>query len=351
MRRTFGPIFLFLILQCIFAGTASAQISGCYISAQSCIADHGFTLILAPPIPVNTPSITTGPGCAAWSARNNLCSPAGAPEEVCLTCLLANMVLIGSPINLATGNTYITQTDLSVPGLGGGLSLSRTWNSRLPSIQSSFAGMFGMNWRSNYEERLILVSSDGYLKRAIGDGSVWSFGTAVVTGSSLTYKTAAPANDPTTITTGDTYYTLLAKSGEKKLFDNTTGALLSIVDRNGNTTQLTYDSANRLVTVTDAASRHLYFSYVSPSSPLVSSVTSDVGLSLAYTYDGQGRLIGVTNTDSSTYSFDYDAQSRITAVRDIQGKILESHTYDAIGRGLSSSRANGVDSVTVSYPQ
>ena len=33
------------------------------------------------------------------------------------------------------------------------------------------------------------------------------------------------------------------------------------------------------------------------------------------------------------------------------GKGLESHTYDALGRGLSSSRANGVGSVTVSYPQ
>jgi YD repeat-containing protein len=348
MRRIFGTLFLFLILQCALSGMASAQISGCYISAESCISDLGFTIITSPPVPVSTPTITTGPGCAAWSARNYLCSPAAAPAEVCTSCCGAEC---GKPITLSTGNTYITQRDLSIPGLGGGLSLSRTWNSMLPSIQSSFAGMFGMNWRSNYEERLILVSSDGYLKRAMGDGSVWSFGTAVVTGTSLTYKTAAPANDPTTITTGDTYYTLLTKSGEKKLFDNTTGALLSIIDRNGNATQLSYDSTNRLITVTDAASRHLYFSYTSPSSPLVSAVTSDVGLSLTYAYDDQGRLSEVTNIDNNTFSFDYDTQSKITAVRDSAGKILESHTYDAVGRGLSSSRANGVDSLTVSYPQ
>jgi YD repeat-containing protein len=210
--------------------------------------------------------------------------------------------------------------------------------------------MFGMNWRSNYEERLILVSNDGYLKRSMSDGAVWSFGVSAVS-SSLTYRTAAPANDATAITTGDTFYTLVAKNGEKKLFDNTTGSLLSIIDRNGNATQLTYDSSSRLVTVTDAATRHLYFSYQDPFSHLVSSVTSDVGISLTYSYDSQGRLIKVTNPDTSTISFDYDANSMITAVRDSDGKILESHTYDAIGRGLSSSRANGVDSVTVSYQQ
>jgi hypothetical protein len=41
----------------------------------------------------------------------------------------------------------------------------------------------------------------------------------------------------------------------------------------------------------------------------------------------------------------------ITTVKDSQGKILESHTYDALGRGLTSSRANGVDAVSVTYPQ
>jgi hypothetical protein len=35
----------------------------------------------------------------------------------------------GMPINLTNGNTWIEQHDYSLPGLGGGLGLSRTWNS------------------------------------------------------------------------------------------------------------------------------------------------------------------------------------------------------------------------------
>jgi YD repeat-containing protein len=211
--------------------------------------------------------------------------------------------------------------------------------------------MFGNRWRSTFEERLVLIGSDGYVKYLRADGSVWSFG---VTNSTppYVYAVAAPAIDTTTtITEGTGTLIVTSKSGEKHVFDATTGVLLSIADRNGNTTTLSYDSAQRLASVTDAASRHLYFNYPNGSSTLVSSVTSDVGLTLSYSYDGQGRLTRVTKPDSTYVTFEYDAQNLITAVKDPDGKILEAHTYDSIGRGLTGSKANGVESVTVTYPQ
>ena len=221
----------------------------------------------------------------------------------------------------------------------------------LPPMQNSYPFMFGINWRSTYEERLIPNGGDGYVKYLRADGSVWSFA-ADTFGSPNVYKAAVPANDTTTtLTDGSPSWTLTAKSGEKRFFDATSGVLTAMVDRNGNTTQLAYDASNRLTTVTDPAARHLTFTYVSPSSNLVSSVTSDVGITFLYAYDGQGRLTQVTKPDTTTISFVYDAQNRITAVKDTDGKTLESHTYDVMGRGFTSSRANGVDSVTVAYPQ
>jgi len=62
-------------------------------------------------------------------------------------------------------------------------------------------------------------------------------------------------------------------------------------------------------------------------------------------------LTKVTMPDSTTISYQYDSNNLITAVLDTNGKVLESHTYDAAGKGLTSSKANGVDAVTVSYPQ
>jgi YD repeat-containing protein len=83
---------------------------------------------------------------------------------------------------------------------------------------------------------------------------------------------------------------------------------------------------------------------------LIIGVSSDVGLSLSYLYDGLGRLIKVTKPDLTTVSFQYDSNSFISAVLDSAGKVLESHTYNSCGQGLTSSRAGGVETLTLSYP-
>jgi YD repeat-containing protein len=245
---------------------------------------------------------------------------------------------------LTDGNTYIEQSDVKIPGLGSGLTLDRIWNSKWPVTQNTYkVGLFGPNWRSNYEER-IFTGSDGYIKYSRGDGAFWSFG---YNGSN--WLPAAPQNASATLTATDTNWILTFKNGEQRIFDKTSGWLLSITDRNGNLTQLSYDGLNRLTAVADPAGRHLYFAYANSSSYLITGVTSDVGLALAYSYDTQGRLLQVTRPDQSTLNFQYDANSFITAVTDTSGKILESHTYDALGRGLTSSRADGVESLAVSY--
>jgi YD repeat-containing protein len=348
MKHLSITVAFLLLLGTAFPSTAVGQ-TNCWLSGQSCLYDTGGGhLILAPPIPIDA---VVGSGelwCAPWSVKLYSCvkPQPQLSSETCTTCAAAEAA---QPINLTTGNTYITQTDLSVPGLGGGLFLTRTWNSILPAPQMAYGGMFGKNWRSNLEERLIYNSPDKFLKATKADGAVWSFATETAS-SQIGYRTIAPANELTRVTSGDTTYTLVAKDGTRKLFDSTTGLLTSILDRNGNATQFAYDTANRLTTVTDAAARHLYFNYPDASATLVSSVTSDVGITLTYTYDSQGRLSRVTKQDNTTVAFDYDANSMITAVRDNDGKILESHTYDALGRGITSTRANAVDSVTITYP-
>jgi YD repeat-containing protein len=195
------------------------------------------------------------------------------------------------------------------------------------------------------------VGSDNYIKYSRSDGSFWSFGTSSLTPGS--WALAAPQNVAATLMTPSTaapYWTITFQNGEQRRFDGISGMLTAIIDRNGNTTTLSYDGSNRLATVTDPVSRHLTFGYGSPSSHLVTSVTSDVGISLSYAYDAQNRLSQVTNPDLTTFAFEYNSQSLITTVKDSNQKILESHTYDSSGRGLTSSRAAGVESVTVLYP-
>lgn len=257
----------------------------------------------------------------------------------------------GAPINLTNGNTYIQERDVQLPGLGSGLTLQRTWNSIWPAAESAYqSGMFGLNWRSTYEERIFqgTGAASNYMAYLRADGGLWYFGPS----NGTTWPLAAPTNSTATLTSNGTLtWTIAFQNGEQRVFSYASGSLTAIVDRNGNTTQLTYDSANRLVTVTDPVSRHLYFAYGSGSSLLATGITSDVGLTLSYAYDTHGRLILVTEPDQSTLTFTYNTQSLISSVTDSAGKTFEAHTYDSAGRGLTSSRANGVDAVTIAYPQ
>lgn len=351
MKRMLVAVFVLAVCLFVLSVHVWAQApAGCIMQIQFC------GLCGDPPIPGATcfVEITYISICIVPSPA---CAPAAAHEEACTTgCNSARSAqtstpVAGRPINLGTGNTYIGQSDLKIPGLGGGLRLVRTWNSKWPSGESAFqVGMFGPNWRSTYEERVFL-GSDNYMKYSRSDGSFWSFGYA-----GPRWILAAPSSgSPTGTTTigmvqSPTTWTITLADGEQRVFNNASGSLTAIIDRNGNTTQLSYDSLNRLVTVTDAAARHLTFTYQSSSSHLVTGVSSDVGLSVGYAYDAQSRLSQVTNQDLTTETFTYNSQSLITAVTDSNGKVLESHTYDSNARGLTSSRALGVEAITLSYP-
>ena len=298
----------------------------------------------------------TGPGLPPRTAQ---CDCAGLPESF-QNCYMRNLACApepecpscvhGShPIDFATGDTYITENDVNNPGLGDGLNLTRTWNS--VSFEGvAVLGMFGMRWTSTYEDS-VFAGADGFMKYMRPDGGIWSFGYTGQVTNGAAYAVAAPASETATLTEGANNWTLVFKNGEQRTFDLQSGKLLSIADRNGNTTQLTYDASYRLIKVTDPAGRHLNFTYGSPSSFLVTGVSSDFGVSLSYAYDQLGRLTQVTKPDLTKVTFQYDNNGYITAVLDNQNKVLESHTYDASGKGLTSSRAGGADGITVSYPR
>ena len=277
--------------------------------------------------------------CSYWSFEP--LSLADETDQGCEQCGTA-----GGPINLADGNVYIQQTDFAVPGLGGGLQLQRTWNSKWPAAQAgSKIGIFGTNWKSTVEERVFL--SDNLYKWSRYDGSFWSFSQ----GANNTFVLIAPANGGAKLQANGQYWTITLKGGEKHVFDSSSGSLIAIIDRNGNTTSFTYDGLNRLLQIADPAKRTLNLSYDPTHNYLVTSVSSSVGTTTIYNYDSKQRLAKVTKPDGSYVTFDYDSNSNIVAVRDPLGKILESHTYDGQNRGLTSARANGVEAVTVSYPQ
>jgi hypothetical protein len=61
---------------------------------------------------------------------------------------------VGAPINITNGNMYLQQTDYSLPGVGPGINITRTYNSI-----SSGIGLFGKGWSSDYDEKIYVLNS------------------------------------------------------------------------------------------------------------------------------------------------------------------------------------------------
>jgi RHS repeat-associated protein len=279
-------------------------------------------------------------GCGGFTGASNTSNPdpGGIDATFCA----------GSPVNLTNGNTWISHSDYSIPGLGGGLGLTRTWNSLWSNNQPvELVGLFGNSWRSNFEERLQGLAGGG-IRYWSHNGASWTFDYDSI---NQIYYLVSPANLRAALTVDSIsgQKTVTYPNAERHVFDSN-GYLIALGDRNNNQTMLTRDGSGRLTLVTSAGGQSLQFNYPNSASRLVSSVQDSTGIIANYSYDGSSRLTQVAYSDGGQYNYTYDANSLITSGTDATGKVLESHTYDSSRRGLTSANANGVNAVTFSYP-
>src|ERR1700674_5514521 len=138
-----GLVLVLALLSCVFSPGAAAQ------SNNSCLAITTWWFPLA--IPSGWSYYGSYPGTYtytiwAWKAT---CPPVDPPCPCSVAAGGPPLLTAGNPISLATGNTFIEQKDIRIPGLAGGLNLFRRWNSIRPASQSALqTGLFGPNWRS-----------------------------------------------------------------------------------------------------------------------------------------------------------------------------------------------------------
>lgn len=244
---------------------------------------------------------------------------------------------IGEPINVTNGNVFLSQTDFTLSGAGPAIDLTRTYNSN-----STVTRLFGRGWSTAYDESVSIIDNN-LLRLNQPDGRAIYFGRA------------AGTSGPFLPLVGDFYgqivqsgsgFTLTFKNGERHQF-NSTGKLLSLTDRNNNQTTLSYNLSGKLSSVTDPFGRGLFF--LTNLSGRITSIADTVSVIADYTYGANGELLSVTYADNSQYIFTYNANLRLTTVKDALNNVLESHTYDAQGRGLTSVKDGGVELYTLSY--
>jgi RHS repeat-associated protein len=238
----------------------------------------------------------------------------------------------GSPVNVTSGNMYVQQNDFQLPGVGFAVGVMRTYNS-----DSQVVGLFGRGWSSQYDESIF--SYDASLARFNqGDGRAVYFGK--IAGAFTEREGDLHAH----LSQGSGF-TLTLKDGSLEQF-NSSGKLISLTDRAGNITSLTYDTSGHLSSVTDPFGRVL--TVLTNASGQVTSISDAMGTIATYTYGGGRELLSVTYADNSAFHFTYDGSYRLLTVTDALNNVVESHLYDSQGRATTSEEG-GVNHYSFAY--
>jgi RHS repeat-associated protein len=165
--------------------------------------------------------------------------------------------------------------------------------------------------------------------------------------SNQLFEALVPATEESSLLKSGGSYTRSFRRGGSEVYD-LQGRLTSVVDASGNTTTLSRDGSGRLTGITDPGSRSLTLSYDSDGK--LASLSGPQGGIASYSYaPNTGVLQRVEYADGSGYSFTYDSRGGVLSVMDATGRLLEEHSYDNDGRGLTSSLANGREKYSLVY--
>lgn len=235
----------------------------------------------------------------------------------------------------------------STEGLSGltntntGNNLSRLplafWESRGDSVVDltlyhnsvgTFAGLFGAGWSSSYEVRVDHSAGVSAIVR-LADGLNLPY-----TENLGTFSPPAGVHHDLVRHSNGTWS--MTRTDQSKYEFNTSGKLVAIKDRNGNTVTVTRDGNQRITSVMCPSGRSLTFAY--NGSGLVSSVTDPTNRVWTFAYNGSGQLTGVTyptlGGQSHTRSFSYDSAHNILTETDLRGNVW-TWTYDSQDRMTS----------------
>lgn len=252
-----------------------------------------------------------------------------------------------NPVDLFNGIKIEREVDIAFGGVRGGLMLGRTYTSDRATITK---GQFGLGTRSNYEMKLagsftqggsgkLILPEDVFIDPTQPGGYLFSYSSTDANGSLVFTSTAMSGllgDELRKLTNGSFEYRY--KNGDIVRFD-ATGRMAAMVDRNGNTTTLTYTGAN-LTQITDPVGRSINLTYDGNGN--IITATDPIGRTWNYTYDANGFLSKATDplNNSMQYAY-YGITGLLSTVTDKRGNVIKQVTYDSNGRVISQKFADG----------
>ncbi|MGH9905431.1 MAG: DUF6531 domain-containing protein, partial [Pyrinomonadaceae bacterium] len=244
----------------------------------------------------------------------------------------------GDPVDLATGLFVLSKTDFAVRDILP-IGLRRTYR---PGDSASRAFGIGCThpyqmflWSVNNYQQADLILPDGgrihYVR--ISPGTSWTDAVYEhTTTPSVYYKSRLFWNG--------NGWDLRLRDGTTYVFPDF-APLKSIRDRYGNQITITRaggDTGN-ITQITSTNGRWLQFTY--DSSNRITQSRDNIGRTFNYTYDPGGRLATVTDPNGGITAYTYDSSHRMLTIRDAKQIVFLSNEYDANGRVIRQTQADG----------
>jgi len=257
---------------------------------------------------------------------------------------------VGWPIDPLTGNKQFAETDYVDGSPRGELTLRRNYNS-LQTLTGGYPPWrAGKGWRHSFD-RSVQVLGNATLTQAFvtrGDGRLLIFTLQQSTGQYIGDADAPEVfrNAPSGSTAA---YQFVDTNDNVENYD-ADGHLLSIATRDGFVTTLSYDTYQRLSTVTSSSGRTLQFNYASTSDDTMSTVVLPDGQSIAYTMLS-GKLTHVLYPDSSYVDYVYTQSTSQSGalLTDVSynGVAYTHYTYGGSNGTLASSTSLGSSTAAI----
>jgi len=241
--------------------------------------------------------------------------------------LSVNPVSPHSPsVNTATGNYFLSTTDLRAAGPGIPFRFTRTYNS-----QNTRIGRLGQGWSDNFDWSVAKSSIDGSAVVTAGSGEQLHF-TQLADG---TYAADGGGRVTLTSTSGGGYS--LVTNDQIHYVFNSSGLLTSEKDANGAGLLVGYLNGN-LSTITDSAGR--VYDVVTSGGLITSVALRNSTSSVMFSYTGNS-LTGVTDLRGGQTSYGY-VGGRLATITDPTSTTVLTNTYDsATGRVVDQMDAAG----------
>jgi RHS repeat-associated protein len=245
---------------------------------------------------------------------------------------------VSASVDVGTGNLLLTTSDLAVPGIQGDLQLGLTYNSlRLGTGAALPSGSAGAGWAMRVgQDTKVILNSDNSVLYLAPEGREGLFQPAGATAYT------APAGFKVAMVKTASGWTITDHDSNSVSTFNSTGQLVSIKDRNNQTSMFTY-TAGKLTQVTStrggAGARTANLTWSGALTTITQTGDDGTPRNVAYTYTS-GKLTKITDPTSKNTQFGYDATTGdLTTITNGAGK-QTAIQYDASHRVKKVTQEN-----------